>query len=214
MKPPQACSLKTRMNFILPDLPDVGVWRLDTGSIRATGSILGKLRLMELARDQGVYLPAWVWIDHQVEVHNGQTSRFPVIVVELMATFREVATGQLAERGWAGQLPPAPGEMRLAITAPQPAVAPASTATPDPATAEPGTPAWENLKAQDKAQRIADLAAAATARADVTSLWDQAEADGLADDHICVDRAEDVWEELRLNLQARWRSLPPEAAAG
>ena len=202
MKTPQACSLKTRMNFILPDLPDVGVWRLDTGSIRATGDILGKLRLMELAQEQGIYLPAHVWVDHQVEIHNGQTSRFPVIVVELMATFREIATGQLAERGWAGQLPPALGEQRRAITS--------GTVAPPPREDPPAIAVKQDRP--PTAQEIADDAAAATTLDELTPLKAQSNEHRLGGDMICPAGGE-IWEELDSYLHGRREELSAAVAS-
>jgi len=214
LNPPQACKLVTRISVMIPDLPGLGVFRLDTGSYYAAVEIGDSASLMQKARAQGVFLPAILRIEHRQRIAGGTTKKFPVPVLEVLATFRDLATGAIERGGMAAQLPPAPGEKIRAIAAPPAASTQASPSAPDHGQPVPGTPAWENLKAQDKAQLIADMAAQATARADVTRLWDQAEADGLADDHICVDRAEDVWEELRLNLQARWRSLPPEAAAG
>jgi Recombination directionality factor-like len=214
LNPPQACGLVTRISVMIPDLPGLGVWRLDTASYYAATEIGDSAALMQVARDRGVFLPAMLRIEHRQRIAGGQTKKFPVPVLEVLATFRDLATGAIERGGMAAQLPPAPGEKIRAIAAPPAASTQASPAAPDHGQPVPGTPAWENLKAQDKAQLIADMAAQATARADVTRLWDQAEADGLADDHVCVDRAEDVWEELRLNLQAKWRSLPPEAAAG
>lgn len=202
MKTPQACSLKTRMNFILPDLPDVGVWRLDTGSMRATGGILGKLRLMEMARDQGVYLPAQVWVDHQVEVHDGQTSRFPVIVVELMSTFREIATGQLAGKGWAAQLPPAPGEQRRAIT----------SSTTAPPLREVAPPALPRPQRPPTAQEIADAAAKAVNRVQIRDMKVAAEEHRVVSDMICPPGAE-IYEELDSYLHARFEELPEAAAS-
>jgi Recombination directionality factor-like len=214
LNPPRACKLVTRISVMIPDLPGLGVFRLDTGSYYAAVEIGDTAALMQEARDQRVFLPAMLRIEHRQRIAGGTTKKFPVPVLEVLATFRDLATGAIERGGMVAQLPPAPGEKVRAIAAPPAASTQASPAAPDHGHPVPGTPAWENLKAQDKAQLIADMAAQATARADVTRLWDQAEADGLADDHICVDRAEDVWEELRLNLQAKWRSLPPEAAAG
>ena len=49
LSPPKACLPKTRLSVVLPDLPDVGVWRLDTGSVQAAGHITSKLAIMEAA---------------------------------------------------------------------------------------------------------------------------------------------------------------------
>lgn len=118
--PAQACGLKTRVSVVLPDLPDIGVWRLDTGGFYAAGELLGKAELMELCRDQGVFLPVRLWIDHRVDVVGGQTRKYPVPALEILKTFRQVVTGELESQGWAAQLPPAPGEEPRALTAGSP----------------------------------------------------------------------------------------------
>jgi len=201
MKPPQACSLKVRMSFILPDLPDVGVWRLDSGSFRAASGILGKVRLMEMCRDQGVYLPAAVWVDHRVEVHNGQTSRFPVIAVELLATLREIATGQLGQGGWGAQLPPAPGETRLAITT--------GAAVPPPRDERPATAARNDRP--PTAQQVADAAAKAVHRGQIRDLKKISDEHRIGEDMICPPDSE-IFEELDSYLHARFEELPEPAA--
>jgi Recombination directionality factor-like len=139
--PPEACGLKTRVNLVLPDLPDIGVWRLDTGSFYAAGELLGHAELMELCVARNVFLPARLWIDHRTEVVRGQTRRYPVPALELAVTFRQVVTGELEAGGWAAQLPP-PAQPRAAITAaattpalpsaPAPAPAPVSAAVKEP----------------------------------------------------------------------------------
>jgi hypothetical protein len=160
LMPPQACGLKTRVSLVLPDLPDVGVWRLDTGGFYAAGELIGKAELMALCRDRNLFLPARLWIDHRVDVVNGQTRKYPVPALEILKTFRQVATGELEEAGWAAQLPPAPGQP-LAIAAPSPGVprpGPASAGTTGatgPGYPEPPELAEDERKYQ-LAQAIAD----------------------------------------------------------
>ena len=222
MQPPQACSPLTRFNVTLPALPGLnGVWSASTGSVNAAVETADVGDILAIARGQGAYLPGDLFIHWRQRADNGKP--YPVLSLMISTSAEELARGDLpvGAAGLVAQIQgrhlAVAGGQTPALTAGSPAPAAAQTspaAQAEPSGPVPGTPAWENLKAQDKAQLIADMAAQATARADVTRLWDQAEADGLADDHICVDRAEDVWEELRLNLQAKWRSLPPEAAAG
>ena len=74
--------------------------------------------------------------------------------------------------------------------------------------AAPDVPVWEHLTPQQKAQQLADNAAKATTRLEVEGIDKLAEAERLGDDHICTNREEDIWEELRSYLRDRWRSLP------
>lgn len=198
MNPPRACGLVTRINVMIPDLPGLGVFRLDTGSYYAATEIGDSAALMQMARDRGVFLPAILRIEHRQRVSGGQTKKFPVPVLEVLTTFRALATGAIENAGMAAQLPPAPGEPFRAITAGVPVQREA---------AEPEGLIWECMTGQQKAHQIAARAAKAQTAADVEALGKLAEAEGLADDHVCTDEAEDIWEELRLHLQDRWREL-------
>ena len=107
--PPGACKLVTRISVMIPDLPGLGVFRLDTGSYYAATEIGDSAGLMQLARDRGVFLPAILRIEHRQRVAGGQTKKFPVPVLEVLTTFRDLATGAIERGGMAAQLPPAPG---------------------------------------------------------------------------------------------------------
>src|SRR5208282_1069123 len=152
LNPPKACGLVTRISVMIPDLPGLGVFRLDTGSYYAATEIGDSAALMQVARDRGVFLPAILRIEHRQRVAGGQTKKFPVPVLEVLTTFRDLATGVLEGAGVAAQLPPAPGGQRRAITAG--ATAPAPREQPAPAAQYSPPPT---------AQDIADAAAKATA---------------------------------------------------
>jgi len=125
--PPRACHLITRVSFMIPDLPGLGVWRLDTSSYYAAVEIGDAAMLMQAARDQGVFLSAILRIDQRQRVANGQTKKYPVPVLEIMSTFRQIASGELAAGGMAAQLLPAAGEPLKAIAS---GVAPAKPGIP------------------------------------------------------------------------------------
>jgi hypothetical protein len=211
LNPPQACKLVTRISVMIPDLPGLGVFRLDTGSYYAAVEIGDSAQLMQAARDRGVFLPAILRIEHRQRVAGGQTKKFPVPVLEVLTTFRDLATGAIERGGIAAQLPPAPGEARRAITAPVPpqAVPKQAGAHARPPGIRPGTPEWDALSPPERAQRIADQAAKVRTPADIDALLAQAGADGVADDMVCLD---DVWEELRSHLQEMRAKLPGGAA--
>lgn len=193
LNPPQACKLVTRINLMIPDLPGLGVFRLDTGSYYAAVEIGDSARLMQMARDSGVFLPAILRIDQRQRVAGGRTKEYPVPVLEVLATFRDLATGAIEQGGLAAQLPPAPGEQRRAITAGPPPV-------------EPG-------EAPLTAQEIADRAPLAVTREGIKQLFVLAEANRVRQDHVCTDKENDVYEELHSYLQDCWRALPPGDAA-
>jgi Recombination directionality factor-like len=208
LMPPQACGLKTRVNLVLPDLPDIGVWRLDTGGFYAAGELVGKAELMRLCRDRDLFLPARLWIDQRVDVVDGQTRKYPVPALEIQKTFRQVATGELEAGGWAAQLPPAPGERPKAITAAPAAPAPKAEQAPPPAAPADETP----LEDWQRAEQIAARGRAATTGAEMTACAEDAERQGLSDEHICTDRQNDTWEPLTPYLQQLWRDRARGAA--
>lgn len=189
---PQACSLVTRLNVMIPDLPGLGVFRLDTGSYYAAVEIGDAAALLQAARDRGVFLPAILRIDHRQRVANGQTKKFPVPVLEILATFRQIAGGELEAGGITAQLPPAPGTQWKALTAgipvPAPPVAPATGMS---------------------AQYYADLALMATSRAEVQDIQAQAKDAGVIGQMIRADE-DGTLEQLRSFLVERWKRLPRE----
>ena len=128
----RACKLVTRIYVMIPDLPGLGVFRLDTGSYYAAGEIGDKADAYGdgpgTERDApGECCGSSSGSGSPVRA----TKNFPVPVLEILSTFRAIATGALESGGMAAQLPPAPGEQRLAITAPP--AAPVTPAAPAPA---------------------------------------------------------------------------------
>jgi hypothetical protein len=207
--PPRACKPVTRINVMIPDLPGLGVFRLDTGSYYAAVEIGDAAALMELARDRGVFLPAILRIDQRSRVANGQTKKYPVPVLEVLATFRQIASGELEAGGITAQLPPAPGEAPKAITsgtAPARPAVPAQAPAPEAEGNGPLADDGEDAK-QRRAQEIADELAGdidpPTFRARV---W-EAEDKGLTDQFVCIDRAADEWQELGARIEDRRAEL-------
>lgn len=131
LNPPQACKLTTRISVMIPDLPGLGVWRLDTHSYYAAVEIGDQAELMETARDQGVFLRAMLRIDQRKRIAGGKTKSYPVPVLEILDTFRDLVTGVLAAGPSAAVLQP--GKPVAALTA-GPAVhhQPALPTAPEP----------------------------------------------------------------------------------
>lgn len=205
LNPPRACKLITRVNLMIPDLPGLGVFRLDTSSYYAAVEIGDTARLMQIARDQGVFLPAVARIEQRQRVAGGQTKKFPVPVLEMLATFRDLATGAIGQAGIAAQLPPAPGEQPRAITAGPPTPAPAPREDrPAPAVRQQRPPT---------AQEIANAAAKATTRTQIREMKAKAEEHRVEKDMICPPGSDDLYEELDSYLHGRWEELAPAGAA-
>jgi len=193
LNPPRACHLITRVNVMIPDLPGLGVFRLDTGSFYAAAEIGDTAYILQKARDAGVFLPAVLRIEQRQRVAGGQTKKYPVPVLEITATFRQIASGELEAGGVAAQLPPAPDGQRKAIVAPQPR--PAAEQPPAP----PGEPPTDARHLA--AQQIATEAGSALGRDAVRGLIREAKAEQLEAEMVCVG---DVWMTLKEALTDAW----------
>lgn len=84
----KACKETTRFNVMLPDIPDVGVWRLETHGYYAAVELAGFQQLVQVATAQGSMIRARLRIDHRTAKKGGegdrpQTFRYTVPVVEI-----------------------------------------------------------------------------------------------------------------------------------
>lgn len=122
----KACKATTRMSVVLPRVPDLGVWRVESHGMNAAVELPGTVELLHQALEHGVLIPAQLRIDQRTAKKDGQTRHFIVPVLEIptvtMAALRSpegVAGLNPADVPAlagvpAGELPPAP-------TGPQPA---------------------------------------------------------------------------------------------
>jgi hypothetical protein len=101
--PEQACRPHTRLNVILPDLPDLGVWRMETKGYYAANEIAAGVDLIRHATQGEVAVPVRLRIEPRKRVAQGKTKQFPVIVVEIRgATAGQILAGQPATVALAG----------------------------------------------------------------------------------------------------------------
>lgn len=54
----KACKPTTRLRLMLPDVPDVGIWRLESHGFHAAAELSGSVSIVELASRSGVMIPA------------------------------------------------------------------------------------------------------------------------------------------------------------
>jgi hypothetical protein len=224
--PPRACKLVTRISVMIPDLPGLGVFRLDTGSYYAGVEIGDSAALMQMAREKGVFLPAILRIEQRKRVAGGQTKTYPVPVLEVLSTFRQIAGGALEAGGIVAQLPPAPESAKaIGASTPAPAVQPATATSADaddcgevvhdaevlgdPNTEPLPDPANAATPAQF-AQYLAYAAMDATARTRIEAIAELAEKTGAKGERVCADDDRDEWMSLHAFLQKRWSALPAE----
>jgi hypothetical protein len=93
--PEVSCRPHTRLNVILPDLPDLGVWRMESKGFYAANEIPAAVDLIYHATGGKVAVPVRLRIEPRKRVAQGKTKNFPVIVVEIRgATAGQILSGQ------------------------------------------------------------------------------------------------------------------------
>jgi hypothetical protein len=133
------CRPTTRLSVLLPDLPGVGVWRLETHGYYAAVELAGVAEL--LAATRGV-VGAELRIEQRTVKRPGEPARqFAVPVLDVHATAGEVLGVAAAPAGTPGRrsaqelATPAPGGMPEAIAV---ALGADFSAPRDPTTGQPG----------------------------------------------------------------------------
>lgn len=93
----RVCSATTRLNVLLPDMPDLGVWRAETKSFYAADAMAGQVdTVLQGTGGQGL-VPVRMSIQQRQVVRNGQTKKFPVVMVTpRLARLRQALEGPLS----------------------------------------------------------------------------------------------------------------------
>ena len=109
------CDSKSRLKVLLPDMPGLGSWRVETGSYYATDEMAGMVDTIRGAVGDSVLVPVQLRIEPRTRVAGGQTKQFVVPVLEL----RGVTAGSLLSGQYAGlrAIDSGPGDERPAIAA-------------------------------------------------------------------------------------------------
>lgn len=89
------CNMTTRLNVMLPAMPDIGVWRAETHSFYAANELAGHVDTIRGLVGQQTMVPVRLRIEQRTRVSGGQTKHFPVIALEL----RGVTAGQVLAVG-------------------------------------------------------------------------------------------------------------------
>lgn len=112
------CAATTRLNVMLPDMPDLGVWRCETHSFYAANEMAGTVDMVLSGTNGQGLVPVSLRIEPRSRVAGGQTKHFPVVVVEVRGiTPRQALTGPLPT---ALALDPSGSRAVAAIEAPRP----------------------------------------------------------------------------------------------
>jgi Recombination directionality factor-like len=85
-----ACKPTTRVNVMLPDLPDLGVWKIESHGYNAANELGGAAEVLAAARNSGVIIPAVLRLEQRQSKSGGETRKFAVPVLEIRATLRQL----------------------------------------------------------------------------------------------------------------------------
>lgn len=96
------CKLTTHLLLMLPQLPDVGVWRLTTHGVNAAAELPGTVALLNAIRLQGGMPGAKLAIESRTSKSEGQTRHFTVPVLRLPQSLLDL--GAASETGGIPQL--------------------------------------------------------------------------------------------------------------
>lgn len=184
------CKVTTRLSVILPQMPDIGVWRLESGSYNAAVEISAHLDLIRSAIDERYAVPVRIRIEPRDKMVRGQPRHYSVPVVEL----RGVVAGQILSGTMAPEIGPDAARMPAITSEPEPNVVHTETPATDPDSPHVA----EQTRTPTRAE-FATLIGMATSPDQVKQLAKQATDAGLADD------------ELKALANARWKTLKSEA---
>ncbi|MFJ2249405.1 hypothetical protein [Streptomyces sp. NPDC087862] len=96
-KADQVCRPTSRIGVFLPDLPDLGVWRLETKSYYAADALAGGLDTVLQATGGGGLLPVRMWIEQRTAVRAGKTKQFQVVMlVPALPRLRHALSGPIS----------------------------------------------------------------------------------------------------------------------
>lgn len=82
-KKPQRCQINTRLSVFLPELPDIGIWRVETHGYWPSVHITGYVETIKALVGEQVMVPITMGIDPKTRVKDGKTSHYIEIVVAL-----------------------------------------------------------------------------------------------------------------------------------
>jgi Recombination directionality factor-like len=97
------CKMTTRVSVMLPDLPSLGVWRLDTHGYYAAVELPEMFRVLQSGAMNGRYIPATLAIEQRSVTRNATTKKFAVPVLRLRQRLGDVLPIAGQERSAMGQ---------------------------------------------------------------------------------------------------------------
>lgn len=83
----EACKATTRLNVMLPQLPDLGVWRLESHGYYAAVELAGAAEILAMASARGTLIPARLRLEQREKKVPGKpTNKYAVPIIEFVET--------------------------------------------------------------------------------------------------------------------------------
>lgn len=92
----EACQPATRLSVVLPNIPDIGIWRLEVHGWNAAEEMLTVFNLIRANTTEDQVVLARLRIDQRTAKRNGKTQHFTVPVLEFDERPLDIAAGQFA----------------------------------------------------------------------------------------------------------------------
>lgn len=91
----RACKPTTRLSVMLPDVPGLGCWRLESHGYYAAVELSATAAMLEQATARGQLLPARIRIDQRKKIEGGKTTKYAVPVIDIDVTMRQALPGAM-----------------------------------------------------------------------------------------------------------------------
>ena len=140
----EACKPTTRVSLVLPDVPGLGVWRLESHGWNAAHELGGTAEFLAAVREAGAWVPAVLRLEKRKSVSGGKAREFAVPVLTLRHTVRQMLEG------------PTSGGIELPARPPRALAIEAAKAAGQPAEHTPadGLPSWPPATPPDLAKWV------------------------------------------------------------
>lgn len=115
------CKATTRLSVMLPELSDMGVWRLESHGYYAAIELAASMDILQMASDRGRPIPATLRVVERMQKRDGKTQRFMVPRISIKYRMAD-ALGEGAFRPAAAIEAPAEGRratQRVALGEPE-----------------------------------------------------------------------------------------------
>lgn len=154
----KVCATKSRLKVLLPDMPGMGSWRLETNSFYAADELAGIVDGIRIAIGPTTTVPVRLRIEQRYRIADGQTKQFIVPVLDL----RDITAGELLSGHYRGMGSLESTERKALTDASEPQTVDYVAAALEAGTAEAVREIWKMAKADgnltaELSQRLYDI---------------------------------------------------------